>query len=481
MNVQARGSSVQFHNDAVKVSEQDPELAYRLLCSSVTIDPTNAVAWAAMGICLSKLGKLPASIAAFRRVLSIPYGPNHQHGDNSPKLQYTAMVNIAHQLKNDGAIYEAVDAGYQARDFFDENAEAIGEDQEWFLYTNQSQVLSIIDQTSMSIDYALRGWSLNPTSPEAELALALCYLWDGNYATGLRHFEARFAMEKGLKSFQNYPYPRWTGGHLDTLFIASEHGIGDTLSMARFVPRTTQFAKRVLFQVHAELHRMLTTAFRDWPSVSVIPATTMLPLSDAWCPVMGLPTVLGLTTEQIASHHQAWRMPDFPTTMPTGWKATDAKIHIGIAFGGSPGNGIDRWRSIPVTQFLDLYDVPGVQLYSLQIGPRAQDLHLSGCAALIRDLSPYIKDATDTVNIIKELDLVITIESFLGHLCGAMGKETWVAYSRRGGDWRIGRKEGPALWYPNHRIFRQEADFEWNPVFKRIAQALRARLGLPEV
>ena len=92
-------------------------------------------------------------------------------------------------------------------------------------------------------------------------------------------------------------------------------------------------------------------------------------------------------------------------------------------------------------------------------------------------MSPWIRDVADTVAIMRELDLVITIESFIGHLAGALNHPCWVLYSHRGGDYRIGRDGRRALWYPNHRIFKQDPDGEWGPVFERVVAALKEKVG----
>jgi hypothetical protein len=163
---------------------------------------------------------------------------------------------------------------------------------------------------------------------------------------------------------------------------------------------------------------------------------------------------------------------------PAGWKLPHRAGHepfrIGICWAGSPANDIDRWRSIAVEQFLELYRVPGVELYSLQVGDAARTLHEVGAAGLIRDLNPWIRDVADSAALLRGMDLVITVESFLGHLAGALGLPCWVLYSHHGGDYRIGRDERGTLWYPKTRIFKQGPDAVWQPVWDRVVGALGA-------
>jgi hypothetical protein len=169
-------------------------------------------------------------------------------------------------------------------------------------------------------------------------------------------------------------------------------------------------------------------------------------------------------------------MPEFGGP-PPAWKNPAAAIHVGIAYAGSPDNEIDKWRSIPVAEFLSLHRVPSVQLYSLQVGDRVADVHTIGAAGLIRDMSPWIKDARDTVSIMRELDLIVSVESFVAHLAGSIGKECWVPLSRNGGDWRCGRSGDRPIWYDRTRLFRQGEDCRWEPVFEDIVQALGERVA----
>lgn len=475
MNPVARNKSVEFFNHHQAVVANDKQLAYRLLCSAATVDPTNARAWYGLGCALIDL-KLPvAASAAFRRALALPDGDRPEVGDMSPQLRAMSLVNLGQSLLGAGLIDEALEASNEALKFLEDRPELDVEGRA-FAYSNMSLIVSVLGDTEASMRFAHRAHEIS-SAAIVETGVALALMRAGDYAAGLSHFGARFAYRKDLNHHLDWPYPVWDGTSAGTLLLASEQGIGDTLSFARFVPAAARLATRVLFQVHPELFRLMSAAFQGWPKVEVIPQSVQFPVADVWCPVFSLPTALGLTTEQIRDQPQMWRMPYGSSLAPKGWKAEDARLHIGIAYAGSPLNDIDKWRSIPVWRFFDLYRVPGIQLYSLQVGERVVDLHSVGAAGLIRDMSPYIKDATDTVSIMRELDMVITIESFLGHLAGAMDKECWIPYSRRGGDWRIGRTRETSLWYPNHRIFRQGEDMEWPGVFDRMVEALNERLA----
>jgi tetratricopeptide (TPR) repeat protein len=471
MNKDNRNAAVSFHNNAMQVVAGDKQLAYRLLASATTVDPTMAQGHYAMGNATADLQMRAASIASFRRALQCPTG-KAEHGALTAELYAKSQVNLGHRLLNNGQIEEALTVSRHAVETLEADP-SLDQEGRAFAWTNMSLVLSIMGRNGEALEYAAKAYEM---SQEAiiETGLAFALLFNGDYAEGLKRFEGRFGYR--LPQYLSYPYPRWDGGPADTLLVEADQGLGDTLSFARFVPAAAAQCKRLVFRVQPELLRLFATSLSEWSNIEVIPLSTQFPIADVWCPVFSLPGALGLTTEQIRDYPQMWSAMEWETEIPKGWKAQGPEFHIGIAYAGSSMNDIDRWRSIPITQFLELYRVPGVQLYSLQVGDRVKDLHEAGCASLVRDLSPWIRDATDTIALMRELDLVVTCESFLGHLAGAVDHPCWVAVSRNGGDWRLGRQGERALWYPNTRLFRQGEDATWASVFDRIVEVLHDRL-----
>lgn len=472
-----RNQAITFHNKAMEVIKTDQQLAWRLLCSAVTVDPDLATGWYMLGNACADLNQLPASCAAFRRALMLPDFPNGDNGDMTTDLRAKCLVNLSHRLQQMGETDEAYAVNMETLAFLEVNPKADLEGRA-FAHTNLSQILSIMKRDDEALDEAMEGWKLSQ-EPIIELGLAFAYLFRGDYAEGLKHFRSRFGYR--LPQFFSMPYDEWKDGPgkpNKTLFVVSEQGAGDTLSFTRFIGPAQQHWGKILFQVHPEMYRLMTDSLKHWGKVEVMPLDqTQYPIADSWCSIMSLPTALGLTTQQIIDQPQGW-YPKYDRRPNPEWKHKgDNLLHIGIAYGGSPMNGIDIWRSIPVQFFLECYRVPGVRLYSLQVGDRVADLHAAGTASLIRDLSPYIRDVSDTFAILDELDMVLSIESFLPHICGAVEKECWVPLSKRGGDFRVRRHGDKAMWYPKHRLFRQGDDGTWDPVFEEIVKALRDACG----
>lgn len=465
MTKEARSRAIDFHNAAIPLVQKDPTLAYRLLCSSVTVDPTLAPAWFMLGATCADLKALPAAIAALRRCLELPFGETD--GDLNPELRAKAMVNLGHRLMQNGDLREAEAITEMAINILRADP-SLDQEGRAFAWTNMSLIKSLEGQVGEALTYAMMAFEMSQAAI-IETGLGFAYLFAGDYERGLKHFERRFEYNG---TFQNLPYPKWDGRKVDTIFIAADAGMGDTISFTRFVTKAARRAKKVVWQVQSEILRMMTEAFAESRNIEVMPVESPLPNADAWVPIVSLPVVLGLSNSEIIEWKQKWKVPPSQEAS-VEWKAPDRFIHVGIAYGGSPQNEIDRWRSIPIVEFLKLYQVPGIQLYSLQVGDRARDLGDAYTPGIIRDMSPWIRDATDTATIIRKLDLVITIDSFLGHLCGAMGARCWVLAAKLGGDWRLGRHGDVPLWYPNTRIFRQGKDATWAPVFDEVVEALR--------
>jgi hypothetical protein len=208
------------------------------------------------------------------------------------------------------------------------------------------------------------------------------------------------------------------------------------------------------------------------------PCSTPFPEADYWTTFVSLPFALNLTDAEIRD--TPWiDVPIFDA--PINWKVPDRKLHVGIHWAGSPLNKIDACRNVPLIQFLDLYRVPGIQLYSLQVGAKAMELHDKGLSPLVRDLVPFINgDPLITAAILQHLDVVIAVESFLPHLCAAIGKECWMPYSSQGLDYRVGVDGTDRLWSPKCRVFKQKPGETWEPVFEQIIYALVDRIASME-
>jgi hypothetical protein len=459
--IDRRQRAIAFYNQAVQVVKQDPKAAYRLLSSAVTVDPSFGQGWFMLGNSNADLTLWWGAIAAYRRAVHLPDGD--KAGDMEPVTRQKCYANLAHRLYHMGEIGEA--------NRMNDEALALNPD-EPFANVNASMLASLDCDHAAAIEYANRAWKAEE-SPIIGTAAAFAYLFGGQLAKGLTLFEHRVGYK--LREFESYPYPKWNGEPCGVLYVVSDQGLGDAISFARFLPRVLAVVDRVLLRVGGELVRLLRMAFPDEDRLTIEPLAVDFPLADGWVALMSIPVALGLTDAEIRDQPGL----EFPVMeFPQGqWKA-EGLYSIGIAWAGAPNNDIDRFRSIPFTDFLNLYRVPGVQLYCLQVGEAVKDLHSAGCAGAVRDLSPYIRDAADTAAVMAEMDLIVCVDSFVGHLAGALGVECWTLLAEMGGDWRAGRAGPHPLWYANTEIWRQ-TDHEtnvWGPVWESVVEALERRV-----
>jgi len=457
MSMGNRKFAQDFFNQAVSAvnDQQNPTRlnhAYQLFSSACLTDPTWGEAWYWSGNNNNDLNLFPAAIACWR-----------QAADNiaDKTLKAKAMCNLAWRLHGLGFVQEAYDFAMASLSL-DDTLDAT--------WVNLSVIHTTLDQPQTALSCALQGFKLSGIAMN-EFALGMAYLFDRQWAKGFKHLEARFAYR--LKNYLQFPYPKWNGEPDKQVYLSADQGIGDTLSFARFLPAACKRAKFVHAHIQPELLLLFQRAFFDIPNLNLVPNGNQFPPADVWTTFVSLPAVLGLTDDEIVGAKNI-HVDQYDFT--ANWRIPDRKIHIGIAWAGSPLNDIDRHRNIPVTQFLDLYKIPGVQLYSLQKSDRNKELYDSGSMALIWDLCPYIASIVDTMALIRKLDLVICCESALAHMCSMLGVECWVPYSYLGKDYRIGVDGKDVLWSPRHRVFRQGPDQQWGPVFKEIEAALQERL-----
>lgn len=454
-----REQAVAFYNQGVqavgdKSNTTNATTAWQLFTSACYADPTWYQAFLTYGNNAFDLDKRAAAIASYRRCLACA-PPSSERAK--------ALCNLGWALHADAQTQEAYSVLQEATALDPDNPAS---------FVNLANVQGIMDQPALALKSARRGYELGPNDPTNEVVYAFALLFNRNLAEGFKHFESRFKWK--LHSFLQYPYPKWRGEDGKTVFLVADQGLGDTISFSRFVRAAAKRARFIHCYVQPELLRLFMHAFIDLPNINLLPFGSSFPEADAWTTFVSLPFALGLNDEEIRN------APDIEcprVSLPTSWLVPDQKLHVGIAWAGSTLNNINPHRSISVEAFMDLYRVPGVQLYSLQVGERSEDANNAGMGGLVRNLVPYVRDIVDTVALMRDLDLIISCESALGHIAAMAGKECWIPYSYLGRDYRLGHTGKDRLWTPKHRVFRQGQDMRWDKVFARIVEALREKVN----
>jgi hypothetical protein len=254
-----------------------------------------------------------------------------------------------------------------------------------------------------------------------------------------------------------------------TILLRAEQGFGDTLQFVRFAAVLERAGARAIVECQPALTALLAKARGVH---AVVPRGSRLPRCDFQIPLASLPAALGVRD-----------LAGIPVEVPylavdqarrDGWRTTLAQYEggkVGIAWRGNPKHPQDCHRSIPQERFAALGAVPGVTLVSLQAGERARGIPGMVEPAPDPERSPLPFE--EWAALIAALDLVITCDSVMAHLAGALGVPVWIALPLVP-DWRwlLGRDDSP--WYPTARLFRQTRLDDWDPVFARMAAALRA-------
>jgi hypothetical protein len=317
-----------------------------------------------------------------------------------------------------------------------------------------------------------RAIELDPDLADARNNLGLHHLLHGRYEEGWREYEHRLACQKPPRTF---PTPRWRGERADgrTILIHREQGFGDMIQFARYAPlvRERSGASRVMLETPPELARLFCQS-SDWNAEIVSSANSVepfLPPFDCHAPWLSLPLALGLFAPLPMT--RAYIVAD--PVLRRAWRqrlGETAAIRVGLAWAGNPRHKGDRLRSMSGESLLPLLQIPGFQFYSLQMGSQRRGAETLAEAGLI-DLTASITDFADTAAFIAELDLVISVDTAIVHLAGAMGRLVWTLLPFQA-EWRWGLAGDQTPWYPTMRLFRQPAFRDWDAVVERVAEEL---------
>ncbi len=303
---------------------------------------------------------------------------------------------------------------------------------------------------------------------EAEWNRALALLLAGDYAEGFKAYDWRWRVPKLPKLPVGLPQQvwrgeAWTGG---PLLLHAEQGFGDTIQFARFIP---EIAGRgpVLLAVERELVSLIRT-LPDCPPVLV--KGDPLPPIAAHCPLMSLPQALGVTLATLPAPRQYLSADPAQTARFKMVLGRKPGFHVALTWRGRPDHANDRRRSLPAGLLAGLGGLDGVSFWGVQKG--VSDVEM---APLVRsldlDLVSGLDDFSITAGLLAGMDLVITVDTVIAHLAGALGKPVWLMLPYAG-DWRWLTERSDSPWYPSMRIFRQSLPGDWGGVVAEIRVAL---------
>jgi Flp pilus assembly protein TadD len=464
--------------------------AIAVLRRAIELDPKNAILHNNLAVGLEKEGKKDEAVTSFRE--AVRFKPDYAD----------ALHNLGNQLRRLGRLTEAEEEYRKALKLMPNSPDLCnhlgiallgqakhGEAEACFrrslrlkpehaeAFNNLGVLLEQLGRISEATESYQESIRIKPDSPDTHKNLALSWLMRGEYTRGWSEYEWRWRCAP--TPARSFSQPRWDGRPLDgkAVLIYAEQGLGDTIQFIRYAPLVQQRGGMVLVECPGILEQLLARC----PGVDrVLPQGSPHPEFAYQIPFLSLPAVFNTTIETVPADTPYLSAP--PQLIESWGRKLDAMegFKIGIAWQGSQKYGGDAHRSIPLKEFEPLTKIDGVRLISLQKGFGSEQLQPLAKQWNILDLGQKL-DANgaflDTAAIMTNLDLVVTSDTAVAHLAGALGLPVWMAVSRAA-DWRWLRAGDTSPWYPTMRLFRQNEWGNWGEVFQRVAREVRARSSI---
>jgi tetratricopeptide (TPR) repeat protein len=382
-----------------------------------------------------------------------------------------AWISLGNVLQNTGQFDAAMSSYASALRLAPENAEA---------YYNRGLLEKRLGKFKTAVDSFDRAITFRPAFFQPHWNKSFVCLLTGDFEEGWREYEWRLRGEEHIQ--RPFVQPVWKGEDLNgrTILVHDEQGYGDTFQFVRYLPLVKARGGRVIFECHSKLGPVLQgcagydqiierNALESTPDVSF----------DVQVHLMSLPFIFNTRLETIPQHVPYLKAD---RDLVEKWKVhleKDARFKIGICWAGSPKHTNEAVRSCPLQEFSVLSAVEGVSLYSLQKGPATEQIEgLSERFELNRIDRDLDQDArfVDTAAVIESLDLVISIDTSIVHLAGALGRPVWTLLSTSP-DWRWLAEGASNPWYPTMRLFRQTQPGDWAGVFRDVVKDLTEYLN----
>lgn len=422
--------------------ESRMEAAEQGFAAAALLEPGWSSAHANLGAVLRRLGKGEAAVASYRRALTVG-------AEDAGTLS-----NMGNALRDLGLLEDSEAAHRRAVALAPNN---------WGYRYNLALLLRDRrlhgEARAMMAELA----AADPENAEIQWDLALADLYLGDYRTGFAGYEWRIKLARN--PVRDHPGPRWTGDDPTgrTILLLAEQGFGDALQFARYVPLLAARGARVVLECLPEQAEL----FASLRGVAALVAKgAPPPVHDCWAPLASLPHLLGTEFDNIPAdvpYLSAPPRPNLRIVPPPG-----QKLAVGLVWAGKT---TPRDRSWPLELLTPLLGDPRATFYSLQLGPRAGDLKSTGLERLVRDAAPALQSFADTAHVMDHLDLIITIDTSVAHLAGALGRPVWVLL-RYVSDWRWQDEPLTSPWYPTMRLFRQPDPSDFKTPVAEMAAAL---------
>lgn len=450
---------------------------------AIELSPTHPDIWSNLGLALSGAHRKSEALQAFERAralgdtsavtlmnIGVMLNELHRHADALPFLtdavqampeDATARLNLGNALAGLNRADEALTQFHHVLTHHgNEDADAA---------LNIANTLRDTERCTEAVEWYQRALDHGAPADLVRWNRSLCLLSMGKYAEGWREYEARRLLPALGNGPRGFSEPQWSGQPVagKTVLLHAEQGLGDTIQFCRYASLLSALGAHVILEVQPRLMPLLT----HLEGVEQLVAQGQdLPAFDLHCPLMSLPLALGTTVETIPSAIPYLRadpelVAQWRSTVAQTHAAAPGRLQVGLAWAGNPDNWIDRRRSIGFEQLRGALP-HSADYWSLQTQtPQAQG---SG-APTVRtfERTEFIHTAAQ----IMALDLVITVDTSIAHLAGALGRPVWILLPRPAEmRWLLHRDDSP--WYPQARLFRQHRQGDWTGVLAQVADSI---------
>ena len=341
---------------------------------------------------------------------------------------------------------------------------------------NMGGALLALDRPDEALAWFRRAVADDPNQAQARFGEAMALLVLGDFRDGWVAYESRWLDPKFREDERDYGGPPWLGAQSvagRSVLLHAEQGLGDTIQFVRYAPLLRDRGARVILEVQPSLVSLL----RDVADV-VIAKGEPLPPYDLHCPFISLPLAFGSDLATIPAQIPYLRADPAKCATWAARLGPRKRPRVGIAWSGARDHPEDTIRSIPAAQFLPPLANADVELHVIQKDIRETDAAAIAAAPGLRVHADRFDDFTETAALVSELDLVISADTSVAHLAGALGRPVWILV-QFAPDFRWLRNRADSPWYPTARLFRQRVRGDWAPVIAEIA-TLVGRMGTRE-
>ncbi len=442
--------------------------------------PNNFLVLELLGVCAYQLGEIDQAIAFYQK--SLKFNPNYAETHNNlavalqnkeqSDIAFThyqtainlrpnyaeAWHNLGRVLREKGEFEAAIEHHQTALKLKPNYAEA---------YNSLGSIFLEIGKLAESKNYYEQALKLEKNHVNAHFGLAAVLLKQGDFIQGFSEYEWRWQRQDSI--VHNFSQLLWDGSNFQgqTLLVYTEQGLGDSIQFIRYIPLVKKLGGRIIVECHQATLKLLFSTVSEIDELFVQGKT--LPDFDLQIPLMSLPRILGTTLETIPANIPYLSVPKsihfhIPTT-------PEEKLKVGIFWQINTTSTSSQKRSCPIQYLQNILNLDKASFYILQKEVSSTDLEWLNSQTKIYNLGLSFNDLADTAAAIKQLDLIITIDTVIAHLAGALGKPVWVMLNFDS-DWRWLTDRTDTPWYPTMRLFRQSKSNDWEEVCRKISEAL---------